>query len=109
MAERALGVVVCRRQVRVRYEGDDRAPVVEDFTGEIANLLLDFIAVALIVPFDAVRQPLEGVRVGSVVDPLDEAPEVADQIATEAGAGAIEAFGEGQRLANEMRAMPTSA
>jgi hypothetical protein len=43
------------------------------------------------------------------VDPLDEAPEVADQIATEAGAGAIEAFGEGQRLANEMRAMPTSA
>ena len=65
--------------------------------------------VALTVPFDAYRQPLEGVRVGSIVDPLDEAAEVADQIATEAGAGAVVAFGEGQRLADEMGAIPTSA
>jgi hypothetical protein len=65
--------------------------------------------VALAVPFDAGRQSLEGVRVGSVVDPLDEAAEVADQIATEAGAGAVVAFGEGERLADEMRLMPTSA
>jgi hypothetical protein len=43
------------------------------------------------------------------VDPLDEAPEVAHQIATEAGAGAVVAFGEGERLADEMRLMPTSA
>src|ERR1019366_1377705 len=100
---RALGVVVRWRQVRVRDEGDDGAPVVEDFTGQIANLLLDLMPVALTVPFDAVRQPLEGVRVGSVVDPLDEAPEVADQIATEAGASAVGAFGEGQGLADEMR------
>ncbi len=65
--------------------------------------------VALTVPFDAVRQPLEGVRVGSVVDPLDEAPEVADQIATEAGAAAVVALGEGQGLADEMRQAPLAA
>jgi len=40
--------------------------------------------VALAVPFDAGRQPLEGVRVGSIVDAPDEAAQVADQIATEA-------------------------
>jgi len=40
--------------------------------------------VALAVPFDAGRQPLEGVRVGSIGDAHDEAAQVADQIATEA-------------------------
>src|ERR1019366_5031082 len=103
VAKRPLGVVVCRRQVRVRDEGDDGAPVVEDFTGQIANLLLDLMTVTLTVPFDAGRQPLEGVGVGSVVDLLDEAAEVAHQIATEAGARAVVALGEGQGLADEMR------
>jgi hypothetical protein len=43
------------------------------------------------------------------VHSLDESPEVAHQIATEAAAGAVTALGECQGLADEMRLMPTSA
>jgi hypothetical protein len=46
----ALGLVVGRRRARVRDDGDDRVPVVEDSTGEVANLLLDLAPVALAVP-----------------------------------------------------------
>ena len=84
---------------------DDRVPVVEDFAGQFADLLLDPVAVALAVPLDARHQPLDGRRITAlaVVDPLDEAAQVADEIATEAGARAVVAFGERQRLADEMR------
>jgi len=69
------------------------------------------VAVALAVPLDARHQPLDGLRVAalSVADPLDEAAQVADEIATEAGTGAIIALGERQAFADQMRLMPTSA
>jgi hypothetical protein len=49
----ALGLVVGRRQIRVEDEGDDRAPIVEDFAGQFADLLFELVAVALAVPLDA--------------------------------------------------------
>ena len=101
VTERPLGVVVGRRQVQVRDEGDDGAPVVEDFTGQIANFVVDLMPVARTVPFDSGRQTLEGVRVGSVVDPLDQAAQVAREIATETGARAVVTLGKGQCLADE--------
>ena len=105
MAQGTLGLVVGRRQVRVPDEGDDRVPVVEDFAGQFADLLLELVAVALAVPLDARHQPLDGSSVAalSVVDPLDEAAQVADQVTTEAGTGAVIALGERQALADEMR------
>ena len=89
VAQRALGLIVGRRQARVEDEGDDRVPIVEDFAGQFANLLLDLVPVALAVPLDAGHQPLDGRRVGAfaVVDPLDEAAQVAHEVAAEAGAG----------------------
>src|SRR5271169_4413320 len=91
VAQGALGVVVGRRQARIEDEGDDRVPVVEDFAGQLANLLLDLVPIALATPLDAAHQPLDGLRVAAlaVLDPLDEAAQVAHEIATEAGAGAI--------------------
>jgi len=87
VAQRALGLVVGRRQTRVRDEGDDRVPVVEDFTGKVANLLLDVVAVALAVPLDAGHRALDGLRFRiAVVDPLDEPPQVTHEVTTEAGA-----------------------
>src|SRR5271170_897670 len=103
VAQRALGLVVGRRQIRVRDEGDDRVPVVEDFTGQVANLLLDVVAVALAAPLDAGHQALDGLcfRI-AVVDPLDEPPQVTHEVTTEAGAVAVIALGERQTLADEM-------
>jgi hypothetical protein len=61
----------------------------KDFPGEIANLLVDVMPVALTVLFCAVRQPLERLRVGSVADALDEAAQVSRQFAPEASARAL--------------------
>src|SRR5271167_4943694 len=43
VAQRAFGLVVGRRQVRVGDERDDRVPVVEDFPRQIANLFFDVV------------------------------------------------------------------
>src|SRR5271156_1725113 len=74
VAQGALSVVVGRRQPRVEDEGDDGVPVVEDFAGQLANLRLDLVAVALATPLDAAHQPLDGlcVRALAGVDSLDE-------------------------------------
>ena len=111
MAQRALGVVVGRRQGAIVDEGDDGVPVVEDFAGEFADFLLVLVAVLLAVPFYARHQPLDGgrLRVLAVVDALDQTAQVANQIGAEIAAGAVIALGERQRLADQMRAMPTSA
>src|SRR5271155_3625924 len=103
VAQRALGLVVGRRQPRVEDEGDDRIPIVEDFAGELANLLLDLVPVAPAVPLDAAHQPLDGRRVAAlaIVDPLDQAAQVAHQVAT--GACAIPALREREALADQMR------
>jgi len=92
-------------------EGDDGVPVVEDFAGEFADFLLVLVAVLLAVPFYARHQPLDGgrLRVLAVVDALDQTAQVANQIGAEIAAGAVIALGERQRLADQMRAMPTSA
>src|SRR5271169_1655346 len=105
VAQRALGVVVGRRQARVVDEGDDGFPVVEDFAGELANLVLDLVPVALAVPLDARHQPLDRRRVVALaaVDPLDQAAKIAHEIAAEAGAGVIIALGERQAVADQMR------
>ncbi len=105
MAQRALGVVVGRRQGRIGDEGDDGVPIVEDFAGEFADLLLVLVAVALAVPLYARHQPLDGgrLRVLAFVDPLDQAAQVAHQVAAEAGVRAIIARGERQGFADQMR------
>src|SRR5271170_1299710 len=105
VAQGALGLVVGRRQVRVRHESDDGLPVVEDLAGEVANLLLDLVPVALAVPLDAGHQPLDGRRFAAlaVVDPLDQAAQVAHEFAAESGAGAVPALREREALANQMR------
>ena len=65
VAQGTFGLVVGRRKVRVPDEGDDRVPVVEDFAGQFADLLLKVVSVALAVPLDAHHQPLDGSRGGA--------------------------------------------
>src|SRR5271155_70338 len=105
VAQGALGLVVGGGRVGGRHESDDGLPVVEDLAGEIANLLLDLVPVALAVPRDAGHQPLDGRRFAAlaVVDPLDQAAQVAHEFAAESGAGAVPALREREALANQMR------
>ena len=111
VAQRALGVIVGRRQLRIVDEGDDGVPIVEDFAGQFADFLLVLVPVALAVPFYARHQPIDGwrLRVRAVVDALDEAAQIANQVVAEAGVRAIITQGERQALADQMGLMPTSA
>ena len=91
VTERTFGVVVGGRQAGVVDEGDHRVPVVEDFVGQVPHLLLDLMSVALAVPLDGVHQSPDGFAVGlAVTDPLDQATQIADEVATEAGTVAVD-------------------
>ena len=72
VAQRGLGVVVGRRQIRVFGEGDDRLPIGEDFTREGAHFLLQFILIALTIPADFGDEALDGGLLIALRDPLNE-------------------------------------
>ena len=67
-------------------EGDDGAPVVEDFTGEAADFLGLVIAVELASPFQAGLDRVEDGMVLVLGDGLDQAAQFADQPLSEADA-----------------------
>jgi len=73
VAERAFGIIVGGRQVRIGDEGDHGVPVIEDFAGQPAHLGIDLMAVTLTVPFDTRDQSLDGCGVIPVMHALDQA------------------------------------
>ena len=109
MTARRRGLVVGWRQGMVGDEGDDGAPVVEDFTGEGADFLGLVIAVELAGPFQA---GLDRVKDGMVLvlgDGLDQAAQFADQPLSEADAVGMEATSQGDSLADQVRQAPLTA
>src|SRR3954468_4671663 len=93
-AQGALGLVVGRRQGMVGDEGDDGAPVVEDFTGEAADFLGLVIAVELASPFQAGLDRVEDGMVLVLGDGLDQAAQFADQPLSEADAVGMDSQGD---------------
>ena len=90
-------------------EGDDGAPVVEDFTGEGADFLGLVIAVELAGPFQAGLDRVEDGMVLVLGDGLDQAAQFADQPLSEADAVRMEATSQGDPLADQVGLMPMSA
>ena len=102
-AQGALGLVVGWRQGMVGDEGDDGAPVVEDFTGEGADFLGLMIAVELAGPFQAGLDRVEDGMVLVLGDGLDQAAQFADHPVSEADAVGMEATSQGDPLADQVR------
>ena len=90
-------------------EGDDGAPVVEDFTGEGADFLGLVIAVELAGPFQAGLDRVEDGMVLVLGDGLDQAAQFADQPLSEADAIGMEATSQGDPLADQVRQAPLTA
>src|SRR3954463_12212843 len=88
-------------------EGDDGAPVVEDFTGEGADFLGLMIAVELASPFQAGLDRVEDVRAPGAG--LDRAAQFAAQPLSEADAVGMEATSQGDPLADQVRQAPLTA
>src|SRR4051794_41234321 len=90
-------------------EGDDGAPVVEDFTGEGADFLGLVIAVELAGPFQAGLDRVEDGMVLVLGNGLDQAAQFADQPLSEADAIGMEATSQGDPLADQVRQAPLTA
>src|SRR4051812_18904939 len=90
-------------------EGDDGAPVVEDFTGEGADFLGLVIAVGLAGPFQAALDRVEDGMVLVLGDGRDQAAQFADQPLSEADAVGMEATSQGDPLADQVRQAPLTA
>src|SRR4051812_39139080 len=101
-AQGALGLVVGWRQGMVGDEGDDGAPVVEDFPGKRTDFLGLVIAVELAGPFQASLDRVEEGMVLVLSDGLDQAAQFADQPLAEADAVRMQATGQGDSFADQM-------